>query len=248
MNYIQCHDLGDGISQIMLNRAPVNALSTDFLMEFSDTLDQLAADTSVRAAVISSPFKAFSAGLDLKETLEFDRDDENAIIKALNVAFLNLFTFPKPSVAAINGASIAGGLFFVLASDYRVATQSAQFGLAEVRVGVDFPIGPMEIARATLSANDLRRLMLSGLPVSAEAAEKSGIVDALVPDQELQNAAVEAAKSLASSPAKAYAAVKRQIRGDAVARIQDAILLGASAPAEGWFSDETKPAMQRMLR
>lgn len=247
MKHIQCHDLGDGISQIMLNRAPVNALSADFLMEFSDTLDKLALDTSVRAIVISSAFKVFSAGLDLKETIEFDREDENAIVKALNIAFLNLFAFPKPSVAAINGASIAGGLFFVLASDYRVATLSAKFGLAEVRVGVDFPVGPMEIARAMLSPNDLRRTMLSGLPVSAEVAEKSGIVDTLVSDQDLLDAAIKAATALASSPAAAYAAVKRQIRGDAISRIQDAIDLGANASAKGWFTNETKPAMRQML-
>lgn len=247
MGQVVCEKMGDGVTRIILKRAPVNALSAEFLNEFSDTLDQLAADPFVRAVVISSAFNVFSAGLDLKETLEFDQNDEFAIVKALNEVFLNLFTFPKPTVAATNGASIAGGLFFILASDYRFAGPRAKFGLAEVRVGVHFPVGPMEIARATLSSNDLRRLMLTGQPISAEAAEKSGIVDALVHENVLIDTAFEAAKSLAENPVAAYAAVKIQIRGDAITRIQDAIQNGANEPASGWFTEETKPAMRRMI-
>jgi enoyl-CoA hydratase/carnithine racemase len=248
MSLVQCNDLGDGITQIILNRAPVNALSAEFLMEFSDTLDGLAVDSSVHGVVICSNFKVFSAGLDLKEALDFEQSDENEIVKALNVAFLNLFSFSKPTVAALNGSAIAGGLFFVLASDYRIAVPRAKFGLAEVRVGADFPVGPMEIARATLSPNDLRRLMLTGEPVSAEAAEKSGFIDAVVSDEAVLDRAVEAAIALASSPPITYAAVKSQIRGDAIARIQDAMQHGANAPVGGWFNEETKPAMRRMLR
>lgn len=247
MDHLTCEDMGGGITRIILNRAPVNALSSEFLMEFSETLDQLASDSSVGAVIISSAFKVFSAGLDLKETLEFDVNDQNAIVKALNEVFLNLFTFPKPTIAAINGAAIAGGLFFILASDYRVAGPRAKFGLAEVRVGVTFPVGPMEIARATLTPNDLRHLMLTGRPISAEAAEKSGIIDSLVDDGAVIDTALKMARSLADNPPATYAAVKLQIRGDAIARIQDAIQNGANEPSGGWFTDETKPAMQRML-
>ncbi|MFT5613453.1 MAG: enoyl-CoA hydratase [Granulosicoccus sp.] len=247
MALVLCNDMGDGITQIILNRAPVNALSPGFLMEFSDKLDQLAADTSVRGVVISSAFRTFSAGLDLKEAVEFDLNDEYATVKSLNVAFLNLFAFPKPVVTAITGAAIAGGLFFVLASDYRVAGPKAKFGLAEIRVGVDFPVGPMEIARATLAPNDLRRLMLAGQPITAAAAETSGLVDALVAQEDVVETAIAMAKAMAGSPPKAYAAVKRQIRGDTIARIQQAMDQGANEPADGWFTDETKSAMRRMI-
>lgn len=247
MGQVICENMGDGITRIILNRAPVNALSAEFLMEFSETLDHLASDASVRAVIISSAFKVFSAGLDLKETLEYDVKDQNAIVKALNEVFLNLFRFPKPTIAAINGAAIAGGLFFVLASDTHVAGPRAKFGLAEVRVGVTFPVGPMEIARATLSSSDLRRLMLTGQPISAQTAEMSGLIDVLVDADAVNDTALTLARSMADIPPMAYAAVKLQIRGDAIARIQDALLNGANEPAGDWFTDETKPAMQRML-
>ena len=191
--------------------------------------------------------KAISGGLDLKAAQTWDRGGEHAIVAALNIGFTTLFACPKPTVAAIAGPAIAGGLFFVLGCDYRVAAPRASFGLAEVRVGADFPVGPMEIARATLSANDLRRLMLTGQPVSADRALASGIVDELVDEAMLGEAALQAAGALADNPPLTYAAVKRQIRGEVIAGIEAAIAAGGNASPDGWFNSETKAAMARMI-
>ncbi|MBZ0129368.1 MAG: enoyl-CoA hydratase/isomerase family protein [Rhodobacteraceae bacterium] len=240
-------DHAGGIARLTLARAPVNALVPDFLMDFAVSIDRLAADDAVRAIVIDSAFGVHSAGLDLKAAQTWDRGGEHAIVAALNIGFTTLFACPKPTVAAIAGPAIAGGLFFVLGCDYRVAAPRASFGLAEVRVGADFPVGPMEIARATLSANDLRRLMLTGQPVSADRALASGIVDELVDEAMLGEAALQAAAALADNPPLTYAAVKRQIRGEVIARIKAAMAAGGNAPPDGWFNSETKAAMARMI-
>jgi len=241
-------DHGEGITEIGLNRGPVNALSPEFLMGFAALLDRLEADETVRAVVISSPLKVFSAGLDLKEARTFDLAQEQAIVAALNLGFLRLFTFAKPVVVAVNGAALAGGLFFVLAADLRVAGPRASFGLAEIRVGVDFPVGPMEIARAALDPNALRRLMLTGQPIAVDHARDIGLVDMLVDGGDtVVERAVEEARKLAQLPSIAYAAVKRQIREPAVSAIETAISQGANAPAEGWFNSQTRDAMRRMI-
>ena len=240
-------DHGEGIVQIGLNRAPVNALSPALLMGFAQMLDQMAADDGVRAVVLTSAFKVFSAGLDLKEAQGFDLAAQHAIVKGLNVGFLAQFAFPKPCVSAVSGAAIAGGLFFVLASDYRVAGPRARFGLAEVRVGADFPVGPLEIARATLGPNDLRRLMLTGQPMAAEAAAVSGLVDQVVAEDQVLSTALQAARDMAASPPGTFASVKRQIRGGVIQTITAAMENGANAPEGGWFSAETIPAMKRMI-
>jgi enoyl-CoA hydratase/carnithine racemase len=159
-----------------------------------------------------------------------------------------LFGFAKPTVVAVNGAAIAGGLFFVLASDYRIAGPRAKFGLAEVRVGADFPVGPLEIARATLDPNTLRRLMLTGRPINAVQAHACGIIDQIEQDETvLLDRALRAARDLAASPPETYSAVKRQIRGATLTRISDAVAGGANTPEGGWFSDATKAAMKRMI-
>lgn len=247
-NWLHRIDHGDGIMELSLNRGPVNALSAAFLMDLARVMNDMAGDDSVRGVVLSSPFKVLSAGLDLKEAQDFTVADQNAIIEGLNVGFATLFAFPKPVVVAIKGAAIAGGMFFVLTSDFRVAGPRAKFGLAEVRVGADFPAGPMEIARATLDPNTLRRLMLTGQPINVTEAAAMGIVDVVEQDEAVVlDRAVRAARDLASSPAETYASVKRQIRQDALDRIDAAIAAGANAPEGGWFNAETKAAMQRMI-
>jgi enoyl-CoA hydratase/carnithine racemase len=236
----------DGVTEVVLNTAPVNALTAQFLMDFADLITQLEADKAVRAIVLTSPFKVFSAGLDLKAAQAFDLAAQRDIVEGLNVGFLRLFSCAKPTVVAVNGAAIAGGLFFVLASDLRIAHSRAQFGLAEVRVGVGFPVGPMEIARATLSPDLLRRLMLTGQPVACAEAHHHGIVD--IQDDDTRARALTEAVRLGQIPPAAYGAVKRQIRQAAISTIEDAIARTQTTPeTQGWFTDETVPAMRVML-
>lgn len=240
-------DHENGVVEIRLNRAPVNALSAEFLMEFADLVDNLSGDDAVSSLVLTSDFKVLSAGLDLKEAQGFDLKDQHAIVKGLNVGFVTLFACPKPVVVAINGAAIAGGLFFVLASDVRLASPRAKLGLAEVRVGATFPVGPMEIARATLAPDALRYLMLRGSPVSADRAYELGLVDEIVAADTLRSRALEVATEMATLPAATYAAIKQQIRGEVVGKLRSAMKAGANSPEGGWFNEETVPAMQRMI-
>ena len=185
--------------------------------------------------------------MDLKEALGFDLKDQQAMVRGLNVSFTKLFGFPKPTIVAASGAAIAGGFFLVLASDYRIAGPKARFGLAEVRVGVNFPVGPLAIARATLAPNDLRRLMLGGHPIGAEAALAAGIVDLIEDADAVMVRAVSVARDYAAIPSGTFAEVKRQMRGPVIETIQNAMANGANTPPEGWFTAETKAAMSRML-
>lgn len=238
----------DGVVELQLGRAPVNALSPEFLFDFAAEINSLAQDKDVRAIVLSSPFKVFCAGLDLKEAQHFDVEQQHAIVRGLNDAFLTLYACPKPTVVAVNGAVIAGGLFFVLASDLRVSASKASFGLAEVRVGADFPIGPLEIARATLDSNTQRRLMLTGQPIGAVAARNANIVDIIAEDaSEVLPRAVKEAKKLAELPPMTFASVKQQLRGDTISRIKAGLAASGSDPQDGWYNSETIPAMQKML-
>ncbi|SLN40367.1 putative enoyl-CoA hydratase echA8 [Falsiruegeria litorea R37] len=235
-----------GIVEIGLNRAPVNALSPEFLFSFKDLLDGLAGDPDVHAIVLTSPFKVYSAGLDLKEAQHFDLNQQNAIVEGLNVGFLSLFANPKPVVCSVDGAAIAGGLFFVLGSDIRIGGPRAVLGLAEVRVGADFPVGPLEIARATLGPDALRRLMLTGQPMSALEAYRYGILDAVTEENPRERAMTEA-RALAELPPKTYASIKQQIRGGAIETIEQGMRDGANRSSTGWFNDETTQAMRKMI-
>lgn len=244
---LEIADLGGGVSELRLCRAPVNALTPGFLAEVAAALDGLEADPGVRAVLLSSPFKVFSAGLDLKEAQHFDLDQQRAIVTGLNVTFTRAYRFAKPLVAAVGGAAIAGGLFFVLTADHRVGAAGAKFGLAEVRVGATFPVGPLRIAQAELGATGARRLMLSGRPVGADDARALGIVDDVVARQDLAGTALAAARDLAAIPPRTYAAVKQQLRGPLIAELEAAMEAGANDPEGGWYNEETRAAMKAMI-
>nr|WP_323776842.1 enoyl-CoA hydratase/isomerase family protein [Amylibacter sp.] len=240
-------DMGGGVARLMLHRAPVNALNPAFLDALGVEYDRLGADSSVRAVVLGSDLKVLSGGLDLKEAQGFDLQGQWDIVRALNESFTKLYALPKPTIAAINGAAIAGGFFFVIGCDYRVTHARANFGLAEVRVGATLPFGPLELARAELSAADMRRLLLNGQPIRAEAALASGIVDEIVAADTVMDRALDLAAQYAALPPKTYAASKADLRGTTVQRIETAMQNGANTPKGGWFSDETKTAMAAML-
>ena len=246
-NWLVREDLEGGITRLVLNRPPVNAFNSAFLDLMSAHLDTLQADITVKAVILSSNSEVLSAGMDLKEALGFDLQDQQAMVRGLNVSLTKLFAFPKPTIVAASGAAIAGGFFLVLASDYRIAGPKARFGLAEVRVGANFPVGPLAIARATLATNDLRRLMLGGNPIGAEAALAAGIVDCIEDGDAVMARAVHVAGEYAAIPPGTFADVKRQIRGPVIDTIEHAMANGANRPAEGWFTAETKAAMSRII-
>lgn len=241
------NDMGGGIRQLMLHRAPVNALNPAFLDILSNLYDQIARDESIRALVIGSSQKVFSAGLDLKEAQGFDHQDQMDIVRGLNQSFCKLYALPKPTICAVNSAAIAGGLFFVLGCDYRLSVPRASFGLAEVRVGATLPVGPSEIAMAEIGAADLRRMVLNGNPIDAKTAQLAGIIDEITDPDQLMDRAIALAQDYASLPPNTYAAAKKLLRGRVVQRIETAMEKGANAPQGGWFSDETKTAMAAML-
>lgn len=241
--WIKETDEGEGILRLTLNQPPVNSLTAEMLMGLDALLADVETRADVRAIVIDSALKVLSAGLNLKAAQAYDDAAQRAVVEGLNRGFLRLFACPKPVVVAAAGAAIAGGLFFVLAADHRVAGPAATFGLAEVRVGVDFPAGPMEIARAMLAPNDLRRLMMRGRPIGVEEAQAAGLVDRIVPQDQVLAMALRDAADLAQIPPAAYAAVKRQIRGETVARIEQAM----TEERPRWFNNETRAAMARML-
>ena len=136
-----------GVLQVELNNAPVNSLSATELRELRKFFNAVASDNSVSSVLLTSGLKVFSAGLNLKEAQTYDIEAQSDVVNAFHECFLELYSFPKPLICAVEGAAIAGGLFPVLCSDYRIAEEKAQFGLAEVRVGVGFPVGLAPPAR-----------------------------------------------------------------------------------------------------
>lgn len=225
----------------------MNALNPGFLDAITETLTEIDNDADTHALLISSGLSVFSAGMDLKEAQAFTVAEQTQIVDSLNIMLARLYGMSKPVVTAVNGAAIAGGLFFVLASDYSVAREGAVLGLTEVRVGVNFPVAPLEVARAALAPNVFRRMLLGGRNADAAAALEMGVLDEVVQRDELISRAQAVAADYATIPSTAFARVKAQMRAESLHVINDAIDHKSDPTRPAWFSAETPGAMSALL-
>lgn len=206
---------GDGVVELQLGHAPQNQLTSAFLKDFAQEINEMRSDSDVRSVLLTSPFKDFSTGVDP------ELKDVSALEGDLNAAFLALYAFPKPVVVASVGLSSGAGMFFVLASDLRVAHARAGFELIDVQLGRAYPAALMEIARATLDTNTQRRLMLTGQRLGPIAARNAQFIEVLADDlEDLHGYALKEARRMAQLPAEAYAAIKRDLRTDTIKRIE----------------------------
>jgi enoyl-CoA hydratase len=239
----------DGIAVVTLANPPINAMDAALLEKLANLFEGLAADRAVRAAVIAADGPAFSAGLDLRTTPGLDRLGQRRLVDALNDGFGTLYAWPKPLVAAVNGHAIAGGLILALCADWRiVANVPMQISLAEVRVGVTYPVAALEIARRELAPSAARRLILLGEAIDAAAAEAAAIMDERVPSEVLLARAIAQAGRHASLPPQAFAIIKRELRAAELERIA-AARVGQGEPRLGtWLGEEMRRASTAVLR
>jgi enoyl-CoA hydratase len=242
----------DGIALVVLTNPPMNPMQAGLLEELATLFDGLAANPAVRAAVIAAEGRAFSAGLDLKRVPGLDRLGQRRLVDALNDCFGTLYAWPKPLVAAVNGHAIAGGLILALCADWRVAADVAdvamQVSLAEVRVGVTYPVAALEVARGELAPATARKLVLLGEVLDASTALAHGVFDEIVAPAELRQRALLAAGRYARLPRKAFATTKAELRAAALSRIAAARAGKGEPRLSDWLGEEMREAASAMLR
>ncbi len=202
----------NGIAVVELKRGKANALDVDFCKVLKKEFRRLA-KSDARAVVLTSKGKIFSAGVDLPRAAEGGRSYLRALVLALDEMYEELFYFPKPLVAAINGHAIAGGAVLACCADYRVLAKDAgRMGVTELLVGVPFPPFAFEVLRATTSPVHFPNFTASGETFDTQGALQNGFADEAVNADRLMARAIEKAQQLAAIRLEAFAANKRHLR------------------------------------
>ena len=200
-----------GAAEIRMAHEPANVLTVEFSDALAAEFDRVRDDEAVRAVVLTGTGSVFSAGVELFRVVDEGPRYVEALLDSLGRLFSMLRAFPKPLVAAVNGHAVAGGAVIACACDYRLmASGRGRVGLPELKVGVPFPAIASEIVRSAVSARYQREVMLLGGLYDPEAAADRGLVDEVVPADELLARAHEVALDLASIPAATYSLTKRQ--------------------------------------
>ena len=164
-----------------------------YLPTFHGIIRKVGSDDSVRAVKLTGAGKFFSAGADLnwmRQSADYDRDRNIKDAGKLSDLLEALATLPKPTIALVRGAAIAGGTGLIACCDIALADQSAKFGVSEVRIGlIPATISPYVIDK--IGAPQARRYFLTGERFGAEEAQKIGLIHEVAADEDTLNALAE---------------------------------------------------------
>lgn len=189
----------DGIARIILDRPPVNALSLDLIRSVVAAFRQLGTDPSVRAVILTSAVAGrFSAGLDLDILLGKSGMEVRDFLTALYVDLYDAqHDLGRPSIAAVGGTARGGGVTMAISCDVILAAQGATFGYPEIDIGVLPAIHFAHLPRI-VGRHRAFELLFTGRSFAAREAAELGLVSRVVPDAELEAAALALARTFAA--------------------------------------------------
>ena len=199
-----------GLATLTFN-APdrLNAVSRKMIAEIKSAWDDIAADTSVRAVLLTGEGRGFCAGADLSDPDRAnDADSGSALEKFFNPVIRAMRTIPKPVVSAVNGVAAGVGMSFALASDIAIAAKSASFLQAFARIGLLPDGGSTWFLPRLVGEQRARALAMLAPQIKAEQAKEWGLIWDVVEDGELMKTATELARRLAEGPSLSLARIK----------------------------------------
>jgi len=216
----------DGVRLVTLSRAAAaNALNTAMGEELLVLWTTLAKDPTVRVAVLTGAGRFFCAGADLKERdgmTDAAWGEQHLMFEAMIRAQL---ACPFPIIAAVNGAAMGGGCEMALACDFAWASDSARLGLPEVGLGIIPGLGGTQYIVRAAGERRASELLMSGLPIDAGQALDFGLVNRVVPADELMPQVLERARVIASKAPLSVRALKAVVRGGAALPLDKAMAL-----------------------
>jgi enoyl-CoA hydratase/carnithine racemase len=201
----------EAIATIRLDRPPMNALNAQVQDELAAAAAQVGADHAIRAVVVYGGGKVFAAGADIKEMADasYARVAEDS--RRLQAAFTAVAKIPKPVVAAVSGYALGGGLELALCADFRVAGEGARLGQPEMLLGVIPGAGGTQRLPRLIGPARAKDIIYTGRFVPAAEAREIGLVDKVVPDADVYQAARDLVARYATGPALALRAAKQAI-------------------------------------
>lgn len=220
--YLKVLDDGD-VARLVLTRPPLNILTIDMMEELNAALEWCSSRTGLRALVLAAEGRAFSAGVAVEDHLS---DRMKPMLAAFHQIFRHLRALDCLTVAAIQGPALGGGAELATFCDLAIAAETATLGQPEIKVGVFPPIAALHYPSRVGRARALQ-LLLSGDVIPAREAERIGLVDRVVPAEELDQAVAAALQSFADKSTAVLRLTKRAVRqacGDfelALVRLED---------------------------
>jgi enoyl-CoA hydratase len=240
-------EVADGIGTITLNRPKMNAISQALQDDLLACAQEATSRDDVRAVVLWGGPKVFAAGADIKEMASLDAAQMAHWAGRLGEALDAVAAIPKPVVAAITGFALGGGCELALCADYRISADNAKLGQPEMLLGVIPGAGGTQRLTRLIGPSKAKDLVFTGRFVEAQEALALGLVDRLVPADEVYDAAVAWARPFTTGPAKALAAAKACIDRGLDGTLADGLALERAAFADLFDTEDQKAGMASFI-
>ncbi|CAI8766077.1 MULTISPECIES: crotonase/enoyl-CoA hydratase family protein [unclassified Pseudomonas] len=223
MSELISYHLEDGIATLTLSNGKVNAISPDVIAAFNAALDQAVADRAV--VIITGTPGILSGGYDLK-VMTAGPKEAVALVTAGSTLARRLLSHPFPVIVACPGHAVAKGAFLLLSADYRIGVDGPfSIGLNEVQIGMTMHHAGIEIARDRLGKAAFNRSVINGEMFNPQGAVVAGFLDVVVSAEELQGAALAAARQLKKINMNAHKNTKLKVRKALLETLDNAIIL-----------------------
>ncbi|MGW5635106.1 enoyl-CoA hydratase/isomerase family protein [Streptomyces sp. NPDC003832] len=204
-------EVAEGVGTLRLDRPPMNALDIATQDRLKELAEEATRRDDVRAVVIYGGEKVFAAGADIKEMQAMNHAAMVVRSRALQDSFTAVARIPKPVVAAVTGYALGGGCELALCADFRIAAENAKLGQPEILLGLIPGAGGTQRLSRLVGPSRAKDLIFTGRMVRADEALTLGLVDRVVPADEVYTAAHAWAAKLAQGPALALRAAKESV-------------------------------------
>ena len=230
------------------NQAKLNILNSDLIRQLSTAVNSLAGEDRLRVAILTGAGeRAFIGGADIKEMAELDKSAARDFITRLHEVCVALRELPVPLIARINGYCLGAGLEVAASCDLRIAADEATFGMPEVRVGIPSVIEAALLPRI-IGLGKAAELVYTGESISASEALKCGLVERVVPRDQLDQAVDRWTESILEAGPRAIRLQKALIREWERLPLDQAIERGIESFASAYETDEPGRMMQRFFQ
>jgi enoyl-CoA hydratase/carnithine racemase len=245
----------DGPVRILTLHRPatLNALTPETMVELGQRLERTAADSGVRAVVLTGSGAAFSSGGDARLLQAITTMSEAELREVVYGAFQRpiraLRAMPQPVVAAVDGPAVGAGCELALAADFRLASPRASFGEVWIKIGCVPALGGLYLLPRLIGLARAAEMIMTGDLVGADEACRIGLVNRVVPENVLLDEAVALAHRLAAGPPRALALVKAGLeeaaRGDLAAALESALAAQLACFATADFREGVRALAER---
>jgi enoyl-CoA hydratase len=211
-NFVRWAQEGN-IAVVVVDNPPLNLLNSNVVVELQECLQEINESDDCRVMVLTGEGKAFMAGADIKELAELINLSVSTLpfTGMLHETLGYLENLPIPTIAAINGLALGGGLELALTFDLRIASETALLGVPEIQLGLFPGAGGTQRLPRLVGVPFAKEMLFSGKPITAAESLRIGLVNKVVPHKKVLSASKELAHFLASKPGKALQLVKEAV-------------------------------------